>query len=121
MCIPTCQTLLTRMPPRLGLVIALMVGLQGTSSGQGISIPKYRGPVSPLETLSVSFPGMHYDPVDTPLLWTRTGEIVIAHGERYSSGDVIGATCGGSGIFVLSLHHRTVRKGRSMRAAFAIS
>jgi hypothetical protein len=58
MCIATSQTLLTRMSLRLGLVIALMVGLQSTSSAEGISIPRYRGPVSPPETLS--FPGMHY-------------------------------------------------------------
>jgi hypothetical protein len=108
MCIATSQTLLTRMSLRLGLVIALMVGLQGTSSAQGIIIPRYRGPISPPETLS--FPGMHYDPVDIPLLWTRTGEIVIAHRESYSnSGDVIGGTCDGSGIFILSLQHKTTR------------
>ena len=107
MCSSTGQTLLTRMPLRLGLVIALMVGLQGTSSAQGISIPRYRGPVSPAETLSLQ--GMHYDPVDIPLLWTRTGEIVIAHEEHYSSGDVMGSICTGSGIFTLSLQHKTVR------------
>ena len=96
----------------LGIIVAVIVvmgGLPSMSPAQGITIPRYRGPLSPSETLSISFPGMHYDPVDTPLLWTRSGDIVIAHWERYSSGDVMGATCQGSGIFILSRQHKTAR------------
>lgn len=103
----TRRTLLIHMPRPLGLVAALMVGLWNTSFAQAISIPKYSGPISPRE--SVSLQGMHYRPIDTPLLWTQTGEIVIAHEEHYSSGDVVSATCGGSGIFILSPQHGTAR------------
>jgi hypothetical protein len=101
-------------------MIVLMLGLQGASFAQVISIPRYRSPISPPETLSLSFPGMHYDPVDTPLLWTRTGEIVIAHAEHYSSGDVMSATCGGSGIFARALQRGTARSlfaGKSIHCA----
>lgn len=42
--------------------------------------------------------GMNYDPVDRPLSWTPDG-VLIAHIERYSSADVFGSTCDGSGFY----------------------
>jgi len=43
----------------------------------------------------------NYDPVDVPLSWTKAGGLVILHDERYSSHDVMGSSCRGSGLFAL--------------------
>jgi WD40-like Beta Propeller Repeat len=42
-----------------------------------------------------------YDPEDLPLAWTREGGLVIAHMERYSSGDLVDLGCARSGFYTV--------------------
>jgi hypothetical protein len=78
----------------------LAVFVFSTCLGAQASIPRYAGPLDSNEARHINY--LHYTPVDIPLLWLSTGDLVISHLEQYSLGDVFGSGCGGSGIYRIS-------------------
>ena len=67
--------------------------------GAQTSVPRYDGP---LDSASRRVIHMEYRPVDLPLRWRSTGDLIISHVESYSFADMGGATCEGSGIYRIS-------------------
>src|SRR5438445_3128543 len=68
-----------------------------TANSQSISkIPRFHGRLDSRDSRFTK--GMNYDPDDVVLSWTLRDTLIVAHVERYSSYDVFGATCAGSGI-----------------------
>jgi Tol biopolymer transport system component len=63
------------------------------------TIPRFRGELDSADARFTK--GLHYDPVDVALAWTRAGTIIVAHYEHYSLADVFSGTCAGSGIFAV--------------------
>ena len=88
--------------PAFRAALILLLGLsscRGSDRGRPTIIPRYREHTETFEFGKVQ--GMRYDPRDIPLTWLDDSSIVIAHQERYSIGGTTGATCSGSGIFVV--------------------
>lgn len=75
-------------------------------SQSGAIVPRDAGPLAEAERY---ISRMHYDPSDAALAWTKDKGILIAHVERYSSGDVSSARCEGSGIFSVNVTTSAVR------------
>jgi Tol biopolymer transport system component len=72
----------------------LAVFVFSTCLGAQASVPRYVGPVD-----SSVIRRMPYRPVDRPLVWQSTGDLVISHVEFYSYADMVGSTCEGTGVY----------------------
>ncbi len=66
---------------------------------QGAVIPRWLGTPDTSEARYIE--GMNYDPADRAVAWEASGRLVVEHRETYSSFDVYGSTCGGSGLFAV--------------------
>lgn len=93
--------------------LPILLAFLGIACGPGIHrqggavIPRYEG--APDNTEARYLRGMRYDPQDVAVEWRHIDTLLIAHRDRYSSGDVSGAACGGTGIFAVALSSEQVR------------
>jgi len=53
---------------------------------------------------------MAYAPLDMPLRWLSSGELLVMHTEEYNSADVYESTCGGTGVFAVPSSGRGVAR-----------
>jgi dipeptidyl aminopeptidase/acylaminoacyl peptidase len=94
------------------VAIALAVGICNSPCTAQVAVARYKGPLDTSETRWTN--GLRYDPVDLPLQWRSSSELLIAHLEGYSFADVGGSTCGGTGIF------RVAPNGRGTATPLAV-
>jgi Tol biopolymer transport system component len=102
---------------RLILPVALTAACMANADGamsqrhEPTVIPRFTGRLDAEESSYIM--GMPYRPSDHPVAWTPGGELIVAHGERYASGDVVGGTCSGSGFFAVREGGGTARSIRT--------
>ena len=81
------------------LALAALACRTAADAPQGAVIPRWQGVPDTSEGRYLE--GLKYDPADRALAWEASGRLVVEHRETYSSHDVYGSTCGGSGLFAV--------------------
>ncbi|HEU4648548.1 MAG TPA: hypothetical protein VFS33_05770 [Gemmatimonadales bacterium] len=85
----------------LGMLLGCGRSTPPPAPGASVVIPRYRGPIADVEAQWTK--ALRYAPADFALAWLRLDELVVAHHETYEAADVAAGTCGGTGLYRVSL------------------